>query len=95
LNTDYLQEILDLEGIAEGNINERMKAYLVLKGYPQQLNEAWYYALRSVGGTGNLTDMFFQAIIGQIDISSIGGQNRFLTSLGEPVITSDGNNFLV
>ena len=95
MNILFIEEILDLNGFLLGQINDRQKEFLTARGYPQQLNEAWYQALRDIGGTGALPDMFYQALLGQIDINLIGSNNRFLTSLGEPVITFDGNNLLV
>lgn len=95
MNTDFLEEFLDTEGFLLGHINERQKEYLTAKGFPQQLNEAWYYALQSIGGTGALPDMFFQAMRGQIDLANIGGTNYFKTSTNDFFLTSAGDKIVV
>lgn len=73
MDTRYIDEVITAAGFVNGNINERQKQFLTSIGFPQQLNEAWYWALRSIGGTGALPDMFFQAKRGIININDLTG----------------------
>lgn len=69
MNTRWIDEFLIGQGYTTGHINEKMKAFLTDQGFPQQLNEAWFYYLRSVGGTGSLSDMLNEAYKGRLDIT--------------------------
>lgn len=85
MNTRWLDEVLTSLGYTSRHINEKMKAFLEDEGFPQQLNEAWFQYLRSVGGTGSLTEMLFQAYVGLITIGASGGTAPVIT--GVPTIS--------